>query len=465
MSEQKFYNVILFFLSILIFFIVLSLANVPEKITIYNIEFRNPDILKNFKTKLDVLNIENKKYNDKVMCCFLNTVYKDLKLKMCYPEKNFNALKNFFSALLNKKEKIHILHYGDSQIEGDRITRTIRDTLQKIFGGSGCGLIFPVKINNVTQAIDIFPSKEWRKYSFRDFNNKNVPFMGVMLNIFKFNDFNISCDKIDFNIVNLYFKQGYGNILKILYSNRCNKEIIHLFEGEKLIDVKTLDILDDIGVCEFRISSVYFKNLNLEFSGKGDPVIYGISFASETGVFVSNIGIRGSSGLEFTRLSRKLMSKMLNLLDVKLIIYQFGINVVPTMTDNRLKEYEIALTEQLRYLKSLKSDLDIIVIGITDMAKKVESEYISYPLIDKINEAQKRASLNANCVFWDALKKMGGKNTMPKWVALKPPLASKDYAHLTNEGCKIISSMFVKDLLEDFENFKKHYYQTSLKKK
>ncbi|MCX7954170.1 MAG: hypothetical protein N3A01_03155 [Bacteroidales bacterium] len=459
MSEIRFYKVFLFFLSVFVFFLFLSIVNVPETYKIKNLEIRNPDILRGIKHKITPLQLINKKDIEKVFLknfFKIDTSNKNVKFCLEYPENNFDALKNFFSSLLHSKGKIHILHYGDSQIEGDRITAIIRDTLQKIFGGQGCGLIFPVKINNVQQYVNVVPSKEWKRYTFKDFNYKNCPFLGVMLNIFKFNDINISCEKIDFNIVNLMFFNTIGNKLRILYSNKCNKEIVQLFSGKKIIGISSLEVSDEtISICEFSISNSNYNSLTLEFSGKGDPTIYGISFDSDNGVIVSNIGIRGSAGLDFTRLNKKLMSRIFDLLSVKLIIYQFGINVVPSMSEKKLRDYEIALTAQLKYFKSINSNIDVIVIGVTDMSRKIDGVYVSYPLIEKINEAQKRAAFKANCAFWDAFKKMGGKNSMSKWATYKPPLASKDYAHLTNEGCKIISTKFIEDLLKDFESYKR----------
>ena len=40
-----------------------------------------------------------------------------------------------------KSQKIRIIHYGDSQIEGDRMSNYLRTVLQKKFGGYGVGLI------------------------------------------------------------------------------------------------------------------------------------------------------------------------------------------------------------------------------------------------------------------------------------------------------------------------------------
>ena len=61
-----------------------------------------------------------------------------------YKNESKTAMANFFSALANignEDKSIRILHYGDSQIEGDRISDYIRLKLQSEFGGEGPGLI------------------------------------------------------------------------------------------------------------------------------------------------------------------------------------------------------------------------------------------------------------------------------------------------------------------------------------
>jgi hypothetical protein len=53
-------------------------------------------------------------------------------------------LAHFFQQLVKREQgtgRVDVLHYGDSQIEGDRITSVVRDQLQKQFGGTGSGYI------------------------------------------------------------------------------------------------------------------------------------------------------------------------------------------------------------------------------------------------------------------------------------------------------------------------------------
>ena len=61
------------------------------------------------------------------------------KTRLHMNEKSKSSLYTFFSAIicLKNKKKVNICHYGDSQIEGDRMTSFIRQRLQTQFGGAG----------------------------------------------------------------------------------------------------------------------------------------------------------------------------------------------------------------------------------------------------------------------------------------------------------------------------------------
>lgn len=51
-------------------------------------------------------------------------------------------LPSFYAALRESGErKVRVMHYGDSQIEEDRMTMQIREQLQKRYGGRGVGLM------------------------------------------------------------------------------------------------------------------------------------------------------------------------------------------------------------------------------------------------------------------------------------------------------------------------------------
>jgi hypothetical protein len=63
-----------------------------------------------------------------------------------FPDNNDTVMYPFFRHLDKTGERgklLRILHYGDSQIENNRISSTLRNRFQARFGGSGIGM-FPV---------------------------------------------------------------------------------------------------------------------------------------------------------------------------------------------------------------------------------------------------------------------------------------------------------------------------------
>jgi len=93
------------------------------------------------------------------------------------------------------------------------------------------------------------------------------------------------------------------------------------------------------------------------------------------------------------------------------------------------------------------------VLGISDLSRKVDDAYESYPNIMAIRDAQKNAAFRAGCGFWDTFEAMGGENSMPGWVFADPPLARSDFVHFSNLGSKVIGEMFHNALMEEYEKF------------
>jgi hypothetical protein len=139
-------------------------------------------------------------------------------------------------------------------------------------------------------------------------------------------------------------------------------------------------------------------------------------------------------------------------LNVKLIILQFGGNVVPHITDN-YKYYEKWFYSQLKLLEEIAPGVPVIVIGVADMSMKKKDRYVSYPNIEKIRDALKNATFKADAVYWDMYEAMGGQNSMPSWVFAEPPLASTDFVHFTPKGAKIISQMFYNSFIYEYNRY------------
>ena len=56
--------------------------------------------------------------------------------------------------------------------------------------------------------------------------------------------------------------------------------------------------------------------------------------------------------------------------------------------------------------------------------------------IVRLLETQKDIAKQKGVAIWSLFDAMGGENSMPKWVNANPPLAFKDYVHLTTRAQK-----------------------------
>ena len=58
---------------------------------------------------------------------------------------------------------VHIMHYGDSQLEEDRISATIREALQAEFGGGGPGML-PAVLNIPSQSTSVWNNGDLTRF-------------------------------------------------------------------------------------------------------------------------------------------------------------------------------------------------------------------------------------------------------------------------------------------------------------
>ena len=100
----------------------------------------------------------------------------DYKRGLEYPNGDPSVLYPFFESLQTVQASdnlLRILHYGDSQIEGDRISSYLRSRLQSRFGGTGIGLFPAVLPFNTNISLKHRSSKEWNRYTVQSMKNSN----------------------------------------------------------------------------------------------------------------------------------------------------------------------------------------------------------------------------------------------------------------------------------------------------
>ena len=330
-------------------------------------------------------------------------------------------LELFIAGLQDAENKqVRVVHYGDSQIEEDRITSTLRSHLQEQYGGIGPGLlplVQTIPTRTVVQSLLIDGQRvtpkngpqRWLVYGpkaqQRDSNNH----YGVMGQVAVLDSL---CDS-----VTVHF-EPYGKLTKANY-----------FSQMRVIATPSI-VVNGSRQHKGALRDTLTR-LNIDLCGIGE--VYGISLESPSGVIVDNIPMRGGSGNVFTKINRKQLTDFFAETNTRLIILQFGGNVMPwANTEERVRSYAYSMRKQIRYLRECAPNASLLFIGPSDMLTVVDGEKRSYPTIAYMDQQLARAAAAEGIAYWSLFKAMGGEGSMLQWQ--EKGLASSDGVHFYRSG-------------------------------
>lgn len=373
-------------------------------------------------------------------------------LQLAGNSRAFEALGNFFAALNApaRKPAIHVLHYGDSQIEGDRITGHLRNAWQSVWGGSGPGFLSPLS-PIPTLAMRQSWNGEWQRYARfgkRDTTIQHARF-GLMAAFAQPSP--TSADSTS-TAATLHFEphpRGYRrnrtfNQLHIALGQVNEPTTLQLtLNGRDTLLVPLLPdtLAQNLSLPLAALDSTAFESLELQFDG-GSPEIDGIGMWTDSGIVVHNLAMRGSSGTVFRQLDRDQFSRQLGAIRTELVMLQYGGNTVPYIEDvESAQRYGRWFSSQIRLFQSLLPGVPIMVIGPSDMARKAGTRMETYPQLTYVRDALKAAAFANDALYWDVFEVMGGEGSMAAWVQSDPPLASSDHIHFTLAGAKQIAEL------------------------
>jgi lysophospholipase L1-like esterase len=383
-----------------------------------------------------------------------------------FPQNDSTVLYPFFSTLRSlpgSGQLIRILHYGDSQIEDDRITSLLRNKLQSRFGGSGAGLVPAAQLYPYGFSMRQDNSDNW--YRYIGFGKLDTTIRhrryGALASFCSFtpHDLGSPRDTAEAWIKFSTSPYGYQNTrsfkqCRVFYSRNQEPFLSELYINDQLHDADFFPATNRLQVVRWQFDNPP-GNLMLKFKGQSSPEIYGIALDGTSGIAVDNIPLRGCSGLFFTKFDETLLAEMYRELNVRLFILQFGGNFVPAGLSN-YSGYEAWFSSQLKRIRKLCPDAAILVIGVADMSVKNKSYYTTDPNVEKVRDALRSAAFKSGAAFWDMYKAMGGRNSMPSWVFAEPPLASGDFVHFNARGAKTIAQMFYNAFILEYHRFETH---------
>ncbi len=361
--------------------------------------------------------------------------------------KDKRALHYFFNSLKDsRKRPVRIAFFGDSFIEGDILSASFRDTLQSIFGGRGVGYVpMATEVAQFRTSIQ-HTFKNWETFSIVGKKSEWSPLCtpGFCFIPLEDNEAEYRPAKkkkpIPFKTIRVF----YSNPLKATLDYTVNDSLTYTTE------LKSSDVLE-----QTKLNKKNIQSIKLRFNNYDSLKVYGLSFEEPTGVYVDNLAMRGNSGVGLYTISPEMNKQFNAFQNYKLIILQYGLNVV---TENDTLGYDWYVDKMVRTVNRLKDNFpksSILLISVSDRSSNQNGKFRTIPFIPMMRDAQREIAQECGIAFWDLFAAMGGENSMVKFVNAVPSLAAKDHTHLTFKGGNKLAKQLVKVILFERERYAK----------
>lgn len=368
------------------------------------------------------------------------------------PDNDYTFFDDVFREWEQAKQKDHpvrVVHYGDSQIEMDRISQDLRQLLQDRFGGQGTGM-FPALSNVPSASISKSASGGFVQYTM--YGDSTTSRAGH------------SRYGILAQVVQMY---GGGTITLRKTASKTAREGVKSFRRVSILygrergfdasirsDTLKAQVSKTVGEGGTTLLSWTFPREveKATITLRGDAEIYAVSADGISGVAVDNIPLRGCSGTIFTRISKPLMADSFDLTDTRLILLQFGGNYMPvTHSTEIIERYQEQIARQIQYFQEMAPHAKILFVGPSDMGKSVNGRIVTWPRLPQMVDSLKVTALRNNAAYWDIYRMMGGENSMGQWVKHSPPYAGPDYIHFTPAGAQRVGEALSQSLLTYYD--------------
>ena len=351
--------------------------------------------------------------------------------------ENAGALGHFYEALEQVKagsrlEPVRILHFGDSHVAADILTRSIRERLQSEFGDGGAGFILPGNPMRTKRAGVVSGATDgWVVQGIGGKYSADRIYGPSGINLMTTSAGQRAWVETPGNHFEVYFvrEPGAGSVeIQIDGANEL-QEPLSLSARTTKLDYVTFD-LPDSG--SHRLELLTTTNGKVRLLGIVAERIF-------PGVRYDVFGINGARANRLLTWNGPAFNATIQALAPDLIVLAYGTNEL-TDSDWTSESYQSLFREILQRLRSAAPNVSILIVGPPDRADVEVGMRLTL-----MNESLREAALANRAGFWSAYEAMGGDGSMIRW--LRTGLAQADRVHLTSAGYNVLGARFYEDLI------------------
>lgn len=390
--------------------------------------------------------------------------YKFIKTEQNAINNDSLSLISFYTKLLelekNKKGVVKIVHIGDSHIQADGLSGTVRQKLQLKFGNAGRGLIFPYRLAKSNEPISYKTSTNttWN-YKRNVFYEKPLP-IGVSGYTIESTDsaaeINILIKNQNqlgyaFNKLSLFHEKGKQNYdISVCDDLNCERGVFSYNQADSSSFVSELKF-------EKPIQQVYLRNKTSDTVSSKYSRIYGVLLENDSsGVLYNMIGVNGAEYRHYVL--SKYFKEQLTYLSPDLIIISLGTNEAYARNFNKDVFYG-QIDSLITSLKSGNPNACFLLSTPPDSYRRTKNGRLKNPDMKLAKETIIKYAIEHNIAYWDLYEIMGGYGSMQNWYLSK--LSAKDKVHFTGLGYQMQGYLLYKALIE--KNYEKYKHKSVAK--
>lgn len=338
------------------------------------------------------------------------------------------SLGRFFRTLPEaSQQRVEVYHWGDSQIEGDRLTQVLRKSWQSRWGGRGPGWVLPIAPAQSTAIVGSTEGEVARRAGFgrgRDEEALRLPFFAV----------NDVADSMTWRV-------------------RGVRKTSPTHRGWSMTDVWGNP------AAAFRLDPDLHASLATSGAWRHDAVhgdarlsfaaqsLQGVFLGSPHGVMVHNLPLRGSSGTLFDKTLEEDWEALTTRHPPSMVLLQFGGNAVPGIgSPKEARWYAQRLVQNIEHVQRRCPGAAIVFVGPSDMGQTSED----FPALTWVVQALRDRIPSTGALYWDLQAAMGGEGAMADWV--QRGWASDDHVHFTRRGAEEAGQRLERALLRGWRD-------------
>ncbi len=329
-----------------------------------------------------------------------------------------------------RRQHVRVLHYGDSQLDIDHITASLRALYQRRYGDGGLGFVPAAKPWRWFYQPGVVhrSSAGWRVHRLA---GGTLPDGRLGLGL------SATERSVGAGWVRVVYRTPASRVELTYLRQPAGGSVTLLIAGKPPRRVSTASP-------RFALGSLAIEGLGenkqvVQVSTRGRVRLLGLRFERLRGVTWEGLPMISARFHRLVHVNAALWKAELRHVAPSLVVYQFGANDALSYGGN-IKVYELKVARVLRWRAEALPQASCLVIGPLDQLRRVKGRLTPRSSVSKVIAAQRAAARRQGCAFWDARQAMGGPGSLKGWMSRG--FLRHDLVHLSRKGAREFVRLF-----------------------